>query len=61
MILSESCLYLDDKSKYDYLANLPEGEDISEAVNTAMRLVEEENNDLKVYYQKTIKSLIVIC
>ena len=43
--LGESCLYLDDKSKYDYLANLPEGNDIGEAINEAMRLVENENID----------------
>jgi type I restriction enzyme M protein len=55
--IGESCLYLDDKSKYDYLANIPEGEDISEAVNTAMRLVEEENNDLKGILPKNYQEL----
>ncbi len=39
-------LFLREKSKYEYLANLPESEDISEAVNNAMRLVEADYPDL---------------
>ena len=45
--LGEGAIYLQEQSKYDYLANLPEGEDINEAVNEAMRLVEEDYEDLK--------------
>ncbi len=45
--LGEGAIYLQEKSKYDYLANLPEGEDINEAVNEAMRLVEEDYEDLE--------------
>ncbi len=55
--IGESCLYLDNKSKYEYLANLPEGENINEAVNNAMRLVEEENNDLKGMLPKNYQEL----
>ena len=38
-------LFLPDESKYEYLADLPESEDISDALNNAMRLVEAENTD----------------
>ncbi|MFI8379502.1 N-6 DNA methylase [Leeuwenhoekiella sp. NPDC079379] len=39
-------ILLPEKSKYDYLANLPTGEDIAEAINNAMRLIEAEYTDL---------------
>ena len=55
--LGESCLYLNDKSKYDYLANLPEGNDISESINNAMRLVEKENEDLRGILPKNYQEL----
>lgn len=44
--LAAGAMMLPEKSLYDYLANLPEAIDISEAVNTAMRLIEEMNPDL---------------
>ena len=44
--LGESSLYLREESKYEYLANLPESEDISEAVNKAMRAIESDHPDL---------------
>ena len=37
---------LPEKAKYDYLANLPESEDIAEAINNAMKLIEAEYPDL---------------
>lgn len=45
--LGAGAIYLRDESKYDYLANLPESANINEAVNEAMRLVEEDYEDLK--------------
>ena len=45
--LGAGAIYLQEKSKYAYLANLPEGEDINEAVNEAMRLVEEDYSELR--------------
>jgi len=39
-------IYIQEKSKYEHLANLPEGEDINEAVNEAMRLIEADYDDL---------------
>lgn len=44
--LAAGAMMLPEESQYDYLANLPEAEDISEAVNSAMRLIEEEYPDL---------------
>ena len=35
-----------EKSKYEYLANLPESKDINEAVNNAMLLIEKDHSDL---------------
>ncbi len=40
-------ILLPDKAKYDYLAELPEDEDIADALNTAMRLIESEYADLQ--------------
>ncbi|MBL7473098.1 type I restriction-modification system subunit M [Robertkochia sediminum] len=39
-------ILLPEKAKYDYLADLPESEDIAEAINNAMKLVEGEYPDL---------------
>ena len=39
-------IMLPEKAKYDYLANLPESEDIAEAINNAMKLIEAEYPDL---------------
>lgn len=40
-------MYLQEKSQFDYLVNLPESEDIAEAVNNAMRLIEADYKDLE--------------
>ena len=39
-------ILLPEEAKYDYLAGLPESEDIAEAVNNAMKLIEAEYNEL---------------
>ena len=39
-------IMLPEKAKYDYLAALPESEDIAEAINNAMKLIEAEYPDL---------------
>ena len=44
--IGSAALYLRNKSKYEYLANLPESKDISEAVNNAMHLIEKDHPDL---------------
>ena len=44
---SKSALYLPEKSRYDYLLNLPDNTDMGEAINTAMELVEGQSEQLK--------------
>ena len=44
--LAAGAMMLPENSQYDYLANLPEGENINDAVNTAMKLIEDEYTDL---------------
>ena len=39
-------ILLPEQSKYDYLADLPESEVIAEAINNAMKLIEDEYADL---------------
>lgn len=43
---ANGAIMLPEKSKYDYLADLPESEDIAEAINNAMKLIEAEYTDL---------------
>jgi len=45
--LGAGAMYLQERSQFDYLANLPESEDIAEAVNNAMKLIEEDYPDLR--------------
>jgi type I restriction enzyme M protein len=44
--LAAGAMMLPEHSQYDYLANLPEGGKVNEAVNNAMKLIEEEYADL---------------
>lgn len=50
-------IYLQTESKYEYLADLPEGEDINDAVNTAMRLIEEDYTGLAGILPKNYQEL----
>lgn len=38
----EAAIFLSEKARYDYLAHLPEGQDLGAAINQAMRLIEEQ-------------------
>jgi len=58
--VGEGAIFIQEKSKYDYLANLPEGEDINEAVNEAMRLIEADYEDFDFYSVYSICKLPVI-
>lgn len=44
---ARSVLYLSEEARLSYLVRLPEQEDLGEAVDTAMRLVEAHNPELK--------------
>lgn len=54
--LGEASLYLREESKYEFLANLPESKNISEAVNNAMRLIEKDHSDLSGILPKNYES-----
>ena len=43
---AQGVVFLDPKARYDYLLTLPQGEDAGAAVNAAMRLVEQHNEQL---------------
>ncbi|MEA3447524.1 MAG: N-6 DNA methylase [Bacteroidota bacterium] len=45
--IAAGAMFLQEKSQFDFLANQPESEDIAEAVNNAMRLIETDYKDLE--------------
>lgn len=45
--LAAGAIMVPKKAQYDYLADLPESEDISDAINKAMKLIEAEYPDLE--------------
>ncbi|PPD34299.1 MAG: N-6 DNA methylase [Methylomonas sp.] len=55
--LAAGAMLVPEQSQYDYLANLPEGVGICEALNTAMRLIEEEYTDLAGILPKNYQEL----
>ncbi len=54
---AKGVLYLPDKARFSRIRDLPEGEDIAQAVINAMRTIEAENEDLKDVLPKTYKRL----
>lgn len=50
-------LYLPETAQFSNVLNLPEGEDIGQAINDAMRAIEAENPDLKDILPKTYNRL----
>lgn len=50
-------IMLPEKAKYEYLVALPESEDISEAINNAMKLIEAEYPDLAGILPKNYQEL----
>ncbi|PCJ75200.1 MAG: N-6 DNA methylase [Rhodobacteraceae bacterium] len=55
--LAAGAMMLPENAQYDYLANLPEGEDINEAVNAGMRSIEAEYTDLAGILPKNYQEL----
>ena len=43
----KNSMFLPDKSQFDYLVTLPESADIGDAIDNAMKLIEEEYDNLK--------------
>ncbi len=56
-VLAEGVMYLPTEARYKTLLNLPEGTDISKAINSAMKLIENENEDLKGVLPKNYSSI----
>jgi type I restriction enzyme M protein len=54
---SANTLWLDETARYDYLAHLPEGTDINQAVNEAMCLIEKDNDELAGILPKNYQTL----
>ena len=50
-------MLLPEKAQYSYLASLPESEDLAEAVNTAMKLIEAEYEELAGILPKNYQDL----
>jgi len=44
---AKGAIYLPEQARFSYLQNLPEGEDIGKAINEAMKLIEQDNEDLR--------------
>ncbi len=43
----KNAMFLPEKSRFDYLVNLPESEDIGEVIDNAMKAIEDEYENLK--------------
>lgn len=54
---AKGVLYLPEEARFGHLLQLPEGGNIGQAVNDAMRAVEKENPDLADVLQKTYQIL----
>lgn len=48
----QNSMFLPEKSQFDYLVSLPESADIGEAIDNAMKLIEDEYDNLKGVLQK---------
>ena len=54
---ASGAMFLPEKAQYSYLANLPESEDLAEAVNSAMKLIEAEYEELAGILPKNFQEL----
>ena len=54
---AKGVVYIPDEARYEYILNLPEGENIGKAINDAMRAIEDKNPDLKDVLPKTYNRL----
>ena len=50
---TKSAIFLPEEARYDYLLNLPDDEDMGQAINHAMELIEEQSAQLKGILPKT--------
>jgi hypothetical protein len=54
---AEGVVYVPEEARFSHLLRLPEGEDLGRAINDAMRLIEEANEDLKGVLPRTYARL----
>ena len=54
---AKGVIYLPDGARYAQLLNVPEGEDIGGRLNEAMRLIEQENEDLRGILPKSFQKV----
>ena len=54
---AKGIMYVPEKARYTYLRNLKEGDNIGQAINQAMKDIEEYNQDLKGVLPKTYTKL----
>lgn len=54
---AQGIMYLPDQARFSTLLKLPEGENLGQAINDAMRAIEAENPDLKDVLPKTYNRL----
>jgi type I restriction enzyme M protein len=50
-------MYLPEKARFGYLLSLPEGANLGQAVNDAMKLIEDENEELRGVLPRTYNAL----
>jgi len=53
----QGSIFLNEESKYDYLASIPESKDIGAAVNNAMQLIENDYSDMEGILPKNYQEL----
>jgi type I restriction enzyme M protein len=53
----QNAMFLPEKATFDYLVNLPEGADLGEAIDNAMKLIEDEYDNLKGVLPKNFSIL----
>lgn len=54
---AEGAIYLNEKARYKYLLELPEGANIGKAIDDAMRSIEDENEELRDVLPKVYTSM----
>jgi len=61
---SRGVIFLSEEAQYSYILNLPESENIGKALNSAMKLIEKENEYLKgvldIEYSEIEELLLII-
>lgn len=57
----QNSMFLPEKSQFEYLVSLPESADLGEAIDNAMKLIEDEYDNLKGVLPKNFSILVKTC